>query len=280
MSPPRIDAHQHFWKYTPEEYGWINDSMASLRRNFLPEDLQREIQHANIGGVVCVQARQMLQETQWLLDLASAHDFIRGVVGWVPLTDPNVADILQQLSKSGKLKGVRHVLQSEPDERYLLRHDFNHGIRQLNDFRLTYDILVFEHHLPYVVEFVERHPDQIFVLDHIAKPRIRDGILAPWQENIQNLAKSQNVYCKLSGMVTEAAPGNWNEQDFQPYFDTVFSAFGPRRLLFGSDWPVCLSETTYEGWMSIIQRHIGSLTESEQQAIMGGTAARVYHLVP
>ena len=254
--------------------------MASLRRNFLPEDLQREIRHAKINGVVCVQARQTLQETQWLLDLASAHDFIRGVVGWVPLTDPNVADILQQLSKNGKLKGVRHVLQSEPDDRYLLRDDFNRGIRQLQGFGLTYDILVFEHHLPYVVDFVERHADQVFVVDHIAKPRIRDGILVPWQENIQNLAKSPNVYCKLSGMVTEAAPGNWNEQGFQRYFDTVFNAFGPRRLLFGSDWPVCLTETTYQGWMSIIQRQIGSFTESEQQDIMGGTAARVYHLVP
>lgn len=280
MFPLRIDAHQHFWRYTPEEYGWIDDSIASLRRNFLPEDLWREIQQANIDGVVCVQARQTLQETQWLLELASAHEFIRGVVGWVPLTDPNVTDVLQQLSKNGKLKGVRHVLQSEPDDRYLLRGDFNRGIRLLKDLRLTYDILVFEHHLPYVVEFVERHPDQVFVLDHIAKPRIRDSLLAPWQENIQNLAKSPNVYCKLSGMVTEAAAGNWREQDFQPYFDTVFSAFGPRRLLFGSDWPVCLTETTYQGWMSIIQRQIGSLTEPEQQAIMGGTAAYVYHLVP
>lgn len=280
MSPLRIDAHQHFWRYTPAEYGWINESMASLRRNFLPADLQREIRDANIDGVVCVQARQTLQETQWLLDLASAHDFIRGVVGWVPLTDPNVADILQQLSKYGRLKGVRHVLQDEPDDRYLLRDDFNRGIRQLKDLKLTYDILVFEHHLPYVVEFVERHPDQVFVLDHIAKPRIRDGVLVPWQENIQDLAKYPNVYCKLSGMVTEAVPGNWKEQDFRSYFDTVFGAFGPRRLLFGSDWPVCLTETTYQGWISIIQSHISSFTESEQQAIMGGTAAHVYHLVP
>lgn len=280
MSPLRIDAHQHFWRYTPAEYGWINESMASLRRNFLPADLQQEIRNANIDGVVCVQARQTLQETQWLLDLASAHDFIRGVVGWVPLTDPNVTDILQQLCKDERLKGVRHVLQDEPDDRYLLRDDFNRGIRQLKDLKLTYDILVFEHHLPYVVEFVERHPDQVFVLDHIAKPRIRDGVLVPWQENIQDLAKYPNVYCKLSGMVTEAVPGNWKEQDFRSYFDTVFGAFGPRRLLFGSDWPVCLTETTYQGWISIIQSHISSFTESEQQAIMGGTAAHVYQLVP
>ena len=172
------------------------------------------------------------------------------------------------------------LIQGEPDDRYLLRDDFNRGIRQLKDLGLTYDILIFEHHLPHVLEFVERHPDQVFVLDHIAKPRIRDRILAPWRENIQSLAKFPNVYCKLSGMVTEAAARNWEEQDFQPYFDTVFGAFGPYRLLFGSDWPVCLTETTYQGWMSIIQRQIGSFSGSEQQAVMGGTAAHVYSLVP
>lgn len=278
MSTPKIDAHHHFWHYTPEEYGWIDDSMSSLRRDFLPEDLLPEIQRCGMNGVISVQARQTLEETRWLLDLAAQHDFIRGVVGWAPLTEGNLQDILDPLTQDQKLKGLRHVLQAEPDERYILRDDFNRGIELLKQRELVYDILVFERHLSHVIQFVKRHPDQVFVLDHIAKPRIRDGILSPWREQMCALAEFPNVFCKLSGMVTEADYRTWNEQDLQPYFDTVLNAFGPSRLLFGSDWPVCLAAASYQTWCAIVTKQIAALTQSQQAAIMGGTAARVYRL--
>ena len=278
MSLPKIDAHHHFWRYTPDEYDWIDDSMSSLRRDFLPDDLLRQIQASGINGVISVQARQTVDETRWLLDLASAHDFIQGVVGWIPLTDPNLRNVLNSLRQNVKLKGVRHVLQGEPDERYILRDDFNRGIDLLKEWELVYDILVYERHLPHVIEFVQRHPEQVFVVDHIAKPRIREGVLSPWREHITRLAEFPNVYCKLSGMVTEANHQAWKEQDLQPYFDEVLNAFSPYRLLFGSDWPVCLAATSYQSWLSMVQKQIATLTESEQSAVLGGVAAQVYRL--
>lgn len=277
MIPP-IDSHHHFWRYDPEEYSWIDDSMALLRRDFLPEDLQPEIQRSGIDGVISVQARQSLEETRWLLDLAAKYSFIRGVVGWVPLTDTNVGKILESLAGSGTLKSVRHVLQGEPDDRYMLRSDFNRGISLLKEFQLAYDILIFERHLPYVVEFVRQNPQQVFVLDHVAKPRIRDRIVSPWRENMRELAKFPNVYCKISGMVTEADYTSWKEEDLVPYFDTALEAFGPSRLLFGSDWPVCLVAASYGTWIAVVRRQIATLTDSEQSAILGGTAARVYRI--
>lgn len=278
MSQPRIDAHQHFWKYTPEEYGWIDESMAVIRRDFLPEDLQAEIRESGIDGVVAVQARQTLEETRWLLDLASQHDFIRGVAGWVPLTSSHLRSVLGDLSRHRKLKAVRHVLQGEADDRYMLRDDFGRGIELLKEFELTYDILVFERHLPHVIEFVRSHREQLFVLDHIAKPRIGEGLLSPWRENIRSLAKSPNVYCKLSGMVTEAHYHAWKEEDLRPYFDVVLDAFGPERILFGSDWPVCLVAASYRTWLAVVLDQISGLSDSEQSAILGGTAIRVYRL--
>ncbi len=273
-----IDAHQHFWHYTAEEYAWIDDTMPILRRDFLPADLQAATEGCGIDGVVTVQARQTMKETHWLLDLASRNEFIRGVVGWCPLLDPRLRDILEPLSKNEKLKAVRHVLQDEPDERYVLRDDFNLGVSQLKEFDLAYDILVFERHLPHVIEFVKRHPNQIFVLDHMAKPRIRDGALSPWRENLNRLAEFPNVCCKISGMVTEADHDAWRDEDLVPYFDVVLKAFGPQRLLFGSDWPVCLTATTYRRWFSVVRKQIAALSASEQGAILGGTAARVYRL--
>jgi L-fuconolactonase len=277
---PQIDSHHHFWRYNPEEYSWIDDSMALLRRDFLPEDLHPEIQRSSIDGVISVQARQTLEETRWLLDLAASHSFIKGVVGWVPLTDQNLPQVLHLLADNSKLKSVRHVLQGEPDDRYMLRSDFNRGIRWLKEFQLAYDILVFERHLPYVLEFVRQHPQQLFVLDHVAKPRIRDSILSPWRENLRELAKFPNVYCKISGMVTEADHTSWKEEDLVPYFNTVLEAFGPSRLLFGSDWPVCLVAASYGTWIAFVRQQIAMLTESEQSAILGGTAARVYRIDP
>jgi L-fucono-1,5-lactonase len=274
----KIDAHHHFWKYTTAEYGWIEDSMKVIRRDFLPADLEKEIRAAGIDGVVSVQARQTLEENHFLLDLAHRNDFIRGVVGWAPLTEANVKAVLEQFAAQPKAKAIRHTLQGEADDRYMLREDFNRGIALLKDFSLAYDILIYERHLPQTLQFVDRHPDQVFVLDHIAKPRIKDGYLSPWQTNIVQLAHRPNVYCKISGMVTEADYKNWTEEQLYPYVDTVVSAFGPKRVMFGSDWPVCLVACPYGRWVEIVKKRIGDLSQPEQDRILGGTAIEAYKL--
>ncbi|MBV9613554.1 MAG: amidohydrolase family protein [Acidobacteriaceae bacterium] len=274
----RIDSHQHFWRYTPEEYGWIDDEMRSIRRDYLPEHLEPAIHSCGIGGVVSVQARQTLEETRWLLHLAALHDFITGVVGWIPLVADDVPDILAPLTEQRQLKAVRHVLQGEPDDRYMLRADFNRGIDALSEFGLLYDVLIFERHLPQTIEFVDRHPGQVFVVDHAAKPRIRDHVLSPWRENMFRLAERSNVYCKISGLVTEADYNGWTKQDLMPYLDTLLAAFGPQRLMFGSDWPVCLVATKYGDWFNLVAEQIQTLSDVERDAILGGTARRVYAL--
>jgi L-fuconolactonase len=274
----QIDSHHHFWGYNPTEYGWIDDSIAVLRRDYLPNDLQREIESVGIEGVISVQARQSLAETRWLCQLGAEHSFVRGVVGWVPLTAPNVKDHLGTLAHCHTLKAVRHVVQDEPDDQFLLRDDFNRGIDALGDFWLAYDILVFERHLPQTIEFVDRHPYQTFVLDHLAKPLARDKAIEPWATNIRRLAQRENVYCKFSGLVTEAEWQGWTEQQLQPYWDIVLEAFGPRRLMFGSDWPVCLLATSYRSWYEICCRFAGALSEDEQTRIFGGTAIEAYKI--
>ncbi len=274
----RIDAHHHFWRYNAAEYGWITDEMSLLRRDFLPAELEAEIAGAGIDGVVSVQARQSLAETEWLLQLADEQSFIRGVVGWIPLTAPEAGEIAARLSARRKLKGVRHVLQDEPDEFYMLRVDFNRGVAALADAGLAYDILIFDRHLPQTIRFVDRHPNQVFILDHVAKPRIRDGMFSPWRDNISNLAKRENVFCKISGMVTEADWTRWSEEDLRPYFDAVLEAFTPQRLMFGSDWPVCLLACGYRQWCEVVSRAIGRLSAAEQAEIFGGAAVRAYRL--
>ncbi len=274
----RIDAHHHFWRYNAAEYGWITDEMSLLRRDFLPAELEAEIAGAGIDGVVSVQARQSLAETEWLLQLADEQSFIRGVVGWIPLTAPEAGEIAARLSARRKLKGVRHVLQDEPDEFYMLRVDFNRGVAALADAGLAYDILIFDRHLPQTIRFVDRHPNQVFILDHVAKPRIRDGMFSPWRDNISNLAKRENVFCKISGMVTEADWTRWSEEDLRPYFDAVLEAFTPQRLMFGSDWPVCLLACGYRQWCEVASRAIGRLSAAEQAEIFGGAAVRAYRL--
>jgi L-fuconolactonase len=274
----RIDSHQHFWSYTPEEYGWIDESMSVIRRDFLPEHLEPEIRGCSIEGAISVQARQTLEETRWLLNAATRYDFIRGVVGWVPLIAPEIRDIVGSFKAQDRLTAVRHVLQDEPDDGYMLRDDFNHGIDSLLEFGLAYDILILERHLPQAIEFVDRHPKQIFVLDHVAKPRIRDHVISPWREHLRALAERPNVYCKISGMVTEADYNAWSREDLAPYFDTVLNAFGPERLMFGSDWPVCLVATTYQNWFNLVAEEIKRLSDGERDAILGGTAMRAYSL--
>jgi L-fuconolactonase len=274
----RIDAHHHFWRYDLTEYGWISDSMSVIRRDFMPADLEPETPAAGIDGVVTVQVRQTLDETRWLLELANEHDFIRGVVGWVPLADPAVGDHLDGLVGEPKLKGIRHIVQDEPDDDFILRDDFNRGIAALKGYGLVYDILIYERQLPQATAFVDRHPQQVFVLDHLAKPRAKENELEPWRTNIRQLAERENVCCKLSGLVTEADWQHWTEPQLMPYLETVVEAFGPQRLMFGSDWPVCLLATTYRGWHDLVARFCSQLSVSEQSRIFGESAAEAYQL--
>jgi L-fuconolactonase len=273
-----IDAHHHLWKYSEEQYPWMLAGMETIRRDFLIDDLRSVTQEAEVTGTVAIQARQTLEETHWLLQLASNNDLIRGVVGWVPLTEPDIGVYLQTFSAHRKLKGVRHVLHDEADDLYMLRDDFNRGISLLRDFKLTYDILIFERHLPQTIQFVDRHPNQLFVVDHIAKPRIKQRVRTPWEDQIINLAQRKNVYCKVSGMVTEADWTRWQDSDLYPYFDVILNAFGPGRLMFGSDWPVMLVACDYTGWMNIVRSWINKLSATEQVAILADTAKVAYSL--
>jgi L-fuconolactonase len=274
----KIDSHQHFWKYNPVEYAWIDESMYSIRRDFLPEHLRPELVDAKVDGVISVQARQDLSETGWLLDLAARNNFIQGVVGWVDLVSPQVCTQLERCAAHPKLKGVRHVIHDEPDDDFVLRKDFSHGISELKPLALAYDLLIFERHLPQTIKFVDAHPGQVFILDHIAKPRIRKNVFEPWNKNIRELARRQNVYCKLSGMVTGADPANWTEPQLRPYFETVLEAFTPRRLMFGSDWPVCLPACPYARWQATVADWVSRLSAGEQGRIFGGTASDAYRL--
>ena len=272
------DSHHHFWKYDAVEYGWIDDAMSGIRRDFLPHHLAKEIGAAGVDGVVSVQARQTLEETEWLLGLAEQHDFIKGVIGWVDLLSPGVSAQLERFTAKTKLKGIRHIVQGEPDDEFILRDDFNRGVSVLGRFGLRYDILIFERHLKSTARFVDRHPDQVFVLDHIAKPAIKTNELSPWRENIKELARRPNLYCKVSGMVTEADYHTWTEGQLRPYFEVVLDAFGPQRLMFGSDWPVCLVACEYERWVRIVSGWVSALSQQEQVRICGGTAVEAYGL--
>ncbi len=274
----RIDAHHHFWKYDPVQYSWISDQMKVIRRDFLPRDLELEIKSAGVNGVVSVQAQQTMEETWRLLKYVDEYPFILGVVGWVPLISPDLNRALASLAGHPRLRSVRHNLQDDPDPLYMLREDFNRGIAALKPYHLAYDILIFERHLPQTIQFVDRHPDQVFVLDHIAKPRIKAGEISPWRENIRELAKRPHVYCKVSGMVTEADYTHWTEDQLKPYFDVVISAFSPRRLMFGSDWPVCLVAVSYRRWLEVVERAIATLSADERARIWSGTAREAYRL--
>src|SRR5882724_215186 len=223
----RIDAHHHLWRYRKEFYGWIGPGMEQIARDFLPADLEAELRRVGIAGSVAVQARQSLEEADWLLSLAAGNEFIRGVVGWAPIASPEFATTLGKLLERKKLKGLRHVIQDEPDDDFINGKEFNAGIARLAGTGLVYDILIFERHLSAAIAFVDRHPKQRFVLDHIAKPSIKDKLIEPWRSRIVELGKRDNVYCKLSGMVTEANPSHWSRSELQPYFDTVLEAFGP-----------------------------------------------------
>jgi len=278
MLDESIDAHHHLWKYSQEQYPWMLAGMENIRRDFLIPELHSVTREAGVTGTVAVQARQTIGETEWLLGLARDNELIRGVVGWVPLIDADVAKHLERFSGNRKLKGIRHVLHDESDDFYMLRDDFNRGISLLNDFGLRYDILIFERHLLQTIQFVDRHPKQLFIVDHIAKPRVKDRVRSSWEAEIADLARRDNVYCKLSGMATEANWKGWTESDLRPYFDTVLAAFGPDRLMFGSDWPVILVACSYKCWADTVRSWIAELSPAEQLSIMGGTAKMAYSL--
>jgi L-fuconolactonase len=273
----RIDAHQHFWKFDPVRDAWIDESMQVIRRDFLPEHLEPLLPLHRIEGCVAVQADQSEQETSFLLDLASRNPFVKKVVGWVDLTTEDVGDKLKTLREHARLAGFRHILQAEPPEK--MNHPaFRRGIDQLEALGFTYDILIFPHHLEAAIELVDAFPRQPFVVDHLAKPKIKERIMEPWKKQIVELAKRPNVYCKLSGMVTEADHQQWKADDLHPYMEVVIEAFGASRVMYGSDWPVCLLAADYGRVLQSVERFISQLSHDEQADILGGTGCRFYKI--
>jgi L-fuconolactonase len=275
---PRIDAHQHFWRYDPKRDTWITDFMSGLRRDFLPEDLIAELDRNQMDASIAVQADQSEDETAFLLALAERYPFIAAVVGWVDLRAPNLPDRLQYYTQFEKLCGFRHIVQSEPDDRYLLRDDVVRGIGYLCQFGFTFDLLIYPKQMPAALELMELLPEQRFVIDHIAKPPIRAKEIAFWTNHIRVMASNPLAYCKVSGLITEADWHSWRPDQLKPYLDVVLEAFGTDRLLFGSDWPVCLLAGTYQRVKDLVVDYMRSLPASEQEKVLGGNAERFYGL--
>jgi L-fuconolactonase len=278
----KIDTHQLFWRYNEEEYGgmfpWTLPDMERYREDHLPDDLLPLLQAVGIDGTVVVQVRQSLEETRWLLELADQYPFIKGVVGWVDLRSPDVHQQLERFSPHPKLCSIRHKLENESDDRFMLREDFNLGIGTLTGFDLPFELLVRSRHLPVASELASRFPEQRFVLNHIGKPPIKAGQVSPWDRDIRHLASHPNVFCKISGMVGEADWDNWKPADFRPYLDIVLEAFGAERLMIGSDWPECTLAGTYEEVMQLAGDYVGQLSETEQADIWGDNAVRIYRI--
>jgi L-fuconolactonase len=274
----RVDSHQHFWRYDAAAFPWINERMDVLRRDYMPADFEPLLRAAGFDGAVAVQARQVIDETEFLLHLADEHAFVKGVVGWVDLCSARVGDELARYAPHPKLVGVRHIVHDEPDDDFVLRKDFRQGIARLREVGLTYDLLLFPRHLSRAVKLVEEFPDQPFVLDHIAKPLMRDGTISPWREDLQRLADLPNVMCKLSGLITEAHWDRWRPEDIHPYLDIVVDAFGPSRLMIGSDWPVCTLAGDYPSTMAVVVDYVRRLSNSEREGVLGGNAAGFYGL--
>ncbi|MBL0744492.1 amidohydrolase family protein [Chryseolinea lacunae] len=274
----RIDAHQHFWRFDPVRDSWINDDMLTIRRDFLPADLKPVLDANGIDGCVIVQSDQSETENFFQLDNANRHDFIKGVVGWVDFKSPEVEARLDYYSTFAKMKGFRHVLQGERQRDYMLDPAFMQGIEKLNAHNFTYDILIYPDQLVYTKEFLKAFPHQRFVIDHLAKPDIKSGDIAAWKKNIEAVAAFENVHCKVSGMVTEADWKHWTREDFAPCLDTVTEAFGTSRLLFGSDWPVCLVAATYAEAFNLVKEYYSAFSKNEQDAIFGNNAIQFYNL--
>ncbi len=272
-----VDSHQHFWKFDPLRDAWINDQMKVIQRDFFPKDLAPILSNEGIDGTVAVQADQSENETNFLLSLAHENDFIKGIVGWIDLRAENISEGLQYYSRFKKIKGFRHIVQAEPDG-FLDQSSFRKGIKLLRDFNFTYDVLIYSRQLPEASRFVKEFPDQNFVIDHIAKPVISKHEWEPWAKGMTEIAQCENVYCKISGMVTEANWSMWTQETFKPYLDVIFEKFGTKRIMYGSDWPVCLVAANYDQQLSIVQNFIAHLSQSERMAVMGGTAKLFYNL--
>jgi L-fuconolactonase len=272
-----IDAHVHFWKYDKKQDAWITDEMKVLQKHYLPEQLSLTLKRNGVTGVVAVQADQSEGETAFLVELAKTHDIIKGVVGWIDLKSEQLENRLAYFAQYPIIKGWRHIVQSEPDD-FLLQEDFQRGVRALLPYHYTYDILIYHHQLPAVLEFVSKFPEQQLVLDHCGKPGIREGEIAKWKKNIQELAKSPNVYCKLSGLFTEAKWSAWNPGDFYPYLDTVFEYFSVERLLFGSDWPVILLSGMYVQWKSLLEKYMEKYAPKDKDKVFGLNTVNFYGL--
>jgi len=272
-----IDSHQHFWRFDAVRDAWITDDMRAIRRDFLPADLEPTLAANGIDGCVAVQADQSEAETRFLLDCARNYPFIKGVVGWVDLRSPRLEATLDELADEPRLRGVRHVAQAERDD-FLTRDEVVRGIRSLGRLGLTYDILIHERQLPAALALTARLPDQPFVLDHLGKPSVRTGALEPWATGLRKLARRPNVCCKFSGLVTEADWSNWRPEHLRPYLDVAFEAFGPHRVMFGSDWPVCLVAAPYERVLEVVADYAGALSVDEREAVFAGNATRFYGL--
>ena len=274
-----IDSHHHLWKYSTDQYGWISDQMLPLKTDFLLPELQQTAAESSIDGFVSVQARQSLQETDDLLAMAETEPLIAGVVGWVPLAAPEIGQTLERLGDQKFLKGVRHVVQDEEDDRFILGTDFNRGVSQLETHNLVYDVLIFAKQLPASIEFVDQHPNLQMVLDHIAKPTITaDAFDNAWEINFRELAKRGNISCKFSGVVTEVRGETWSSDQIQRYWDVALEAFTPDRLMFGSDWPVCLLKTGHTQWLETVQQLASDLSVTERNKIFSTNAIRDYNL--
>ena len=273
-----IDSHQHFWRYDPARDAWITDSMSLLKRDFLPEDFEHECKANDIGGSIAVQVDQSENETSFLLDLAKRSERIAGVVGWVDLRSPSVEERLHLFSDCKKLRGFRHIVQGEADDQFLVGREFTRGISLLRDFGFTYDILIYPKQLPAAIELASRFPEQPFVVDHLAKPLIKEGGREPWTSYMRAIAQNKNVYCKASGLVTEADWLDWKPDDMRPYLDVVLDAFGPERLMFGSDWPVCLLAASYRQVKELLGSYVEGHAPQQKENIFGGNAIRFYGL--
>lgn len=277
-SDPIVDAHQHYWRYEPREYAWIDERMGAIRRDFMPEDAKREMDAAGVVAAVAVQVRQSLDETRWFLDLARQHPFIAGVVGWVDLQSPTVEADLDTLTGERKLVGIRHIVQAEPDD-FMTRPAFRRGLRALERRGLPYDVLVYAPQLAAAVDLVDALPNQRFLLDHLGKPDIDGAGYEPWRRDFDRIAERPNVWCKLSGLVTEADWRRWTAADIRPYLDHALEAFGPRRLMVGSDWPVCTVAASYGEVMGLLRDALAPCSDDERARVLSGTAREFWNLV-
>lgn len=274
----RIDAHQHFWLFDPIRDSWITEDMLAIQRDFLPNDLAPLLKANSIDGVVAVQADQSPEETQFLVELSGAYAMIKGVVGWVDLRSNDIGALLDGYADVPVIKGFRHIIEGEDDPNFLMQLAFQKGIRELTKRNYTYDLLISAIHYESTLRCTIENPNQKFVLDHIAKPNIQEGEYERWADFIKKLAQRPNVYCKISGLVTEAKWGGWRQEDFSRYFIHAVRCFGTDRIMFGSDWPVCLLSATYDQWIEIVKNELLDFSEDDLEKFWGKNASRFYNL--